>query len=69
MTAHTDQSAAAADYVIHCLHSPGTTTSVSVLDKAARKQFRALVSKRNKQKGYVIFSKFKRPMLTFWRVE
>ena len=68
MTAHTDQSAQA-DYVMQCLHSPGTTTSVSVLDKAARKQFRALISKRNKQKGYVIFSKFKRPMLTFWRVE
>jgi hypothetical protein len=68
MTAHTDQSAAA-DYVMHCLHSPGTTTSVSVLDKNARKQFRALVSKRNKQKGYIIFSKFTRPLLTFWRVE
>jgi hypothetical protein len=68
MTAHTDQSAQA-DYVMQCLHSPGTTISVSVLDKAARKQFRALVSKRNKQKGYVIFSKFKRPLLTFWRVE
>lgn len=68
MTTHTDQSAAA-DYVINQLHSPHTSTSVSVLDKAARKQFRALVSKRNKQKGYVIFSKFRRPMLTFWRVE
>lgn len=68
MTAHTDQSAQA-DYVMQCLHSPGTTTSVSVLDKAARKQFRALVSKRNKEKGYTIFSKFRRPMLTFWRVE
>lgn len=64
----TDQSAAA-DYVMQCLHSPGTTTSVSVLDKAARKQFRALISKRNKQKRYIIFSKFKRPLLTFWRVE
>jgi hypothetical protein len=68
MTTPSDQSALA-DYVMHCLHSPGTTTSVSVLDKNARKQFRALVSKRNKQKGYVIFSKFKRPLLTFWRVE
>jgi len=68
MTAPSDQSAAA-DYVMHCLHSPGTTTSVSVLDKNARKQFRALVSKRNKQKVHVIFSKFKRPLLTFWRVE
>ena len=68
MTTQTNQSAAA-DYVMHCLHSPGTTTSVSVLDKAARKQFRALVSKRNKQKGYTIFSKFRRPLLTFWRVE
>ena len=68
MTAPINQSAAA-DYVMQCLHSPGTTTSVSVLDKNARKQFRALVSKRNKQKGYVIFSKFKRPLLTFWRVE
>ena len=68
MTTHTDQSAAA-DYVINQLHSPHTSTSVSVLDKAARKQFRALISKRNKQKGYIIFSKFRRPMLTFWRVE
>ena len=68
MTAHTDQSAAA-DYVIHCLHSPGTSTSVEVPDKTARKQFRALVSKRNKQKGYTIFSKYRRPLLTFWRVE
>jgi hypothetical protein len=68
MTAHTDQSAAA-DYVMQCLHSPGTTTSISVLDKGARKQFRALVSKRNKEKGYIIFSKFRRPLLTFWRVE
>jgi len=68
MAVHTDQSAAA-DYVINQLHSPHTSTSVSVLDKAARKQFRALVSKRNKQKGYIIFSKFRRPLLTFWRVE
>ena len=58
-----------ADYVIHCLHSPGTSTSVSVPDKIARKQFRALVSKRNKAKGYTIFSKYRRPLLTFWRVE
>lgn len=68
MTAHTDQSAAA-DYVMHCLHSPGTSTSVEVPDKIARKQFRALVSKRNKAKGYTIFSKYRRPLLTFWRVE
>lgn len=68
MTAHTDQSAAA-DYVMTQLHSPGTTTYVYVPDKRARKQFRALISKRNKQKGYTIFSKFRRPILTFWRVE
>lgn len=68
MTSHTDQSAAA-DYVINQLHSPGTTISVSVLDKTARKQFRALISKRNKKKGYIIFSKYRRPLLTFWRVE
>jgi hypothetical protein len=68
MTAPSDQSTLA-DYVMHDLHSPNTSTSVEVPDKAARKQFRALVSKRNKEKGYIIFSKFKRPLLTFWRVE
>jgi len=64
----TEQSAQA-DYVIHCLHSKYTSTTVQIPDKAAAKQFRALVSKRNKQKGYVIFSRYQKPLLTFWRVE
>ena len=68
MTAHTDYPALA-DHVMNQLHSPGTTTYVYVSDKLARKQFRALVSKRNKTKGYIIFSKYRRPLLTFWRVE